>query len=250
MSSTSDPEPPDPGGFLDDDPSAEQRREILDALLKECADWMRNRCRHAAVPRDLDPGDLFQQTMVRLLRTSATADLANDGLRTWLGKLIDWAANDLARTRLRDGGDRIGPDEIDARCAEADLRACVANRADDDEIDAAFLERVGLTPHQIGVLLGECSGLDLTLREYARLVGRSYTAVRKDLERARRLLERWIGLTDEERRVFVTSRAHRSLSEAALRTGYPIAEFRAVLDTAQKKIYDALNERRVDPDVP
>jgi DNA-directed RNA polymerase specialized sigma24 family protein len=243
VSSTSDPEPPDPGDFLDDDPSTEHDREVIDALLERCADWMRDRARHAAVPRNLDPADVFQHTMVRLLRASVTVDLSNCGLKSWLGQLIDWSAQDLARERHHDGGERIGHDEFEARRVELDLRACTEDPLDGSGIDTAFLKRVGLTPHQIGVLLGECSRLDLTLREYARLVGRGYAAVRKDLERARRRMERWIGLSEEERRVFVAFRCHRSLNKAAHHVGCPIAEFRAVLDTAQKKIYEALNER-------
>ena len=206
MSFPKDPKPPDPGDHFGDDLPANDRTAIVDALLKECAEWLRGRCRQAATDHALDPDDVFQQTLERLLRSSVAVELDHRGLKTWLGKLVDWTTVDLMRQRRREGGERLPADEVEALLADADVRAC-SSEDDEGGLDAAFLGRFGLTPHQVGVLLEECSGVGLTLREYARLVGRSHAAVRKDQERARRLIERFIGLTVEERRVFVASRA-------------------------------------------
>ena len=115
-------------------------------------------------------------------------------------------------------------------------------------IDNRFLGRIGLTPHQVRIVLGECSGLDLSLRDYAHLVGRSYAAIRKDKQRALDRIERWVGLNPEERRVFIAFRLAGSVDEGARRTGHSRSEFSGLLDAAHKKVDDAFSERRVDPD--
>jgi hypothetical protein len=91
------------------------------------------------------------------------------------------------------GGERIAADEVDALIAEPDMQASRTASTAGSAVDAKLLDRIGLTRHQIHVVLSECSGLDLSLREYAHLVGRSYTAIRKDKERALDRIERWVG---------------------------------------------------------
>ena len=245
MTSTSSPEAPHVG----EDPRADDSRTIINALLTECAEWMRQRCRHVSRQYDLDPNDVFQLALERLLRSSHEADLTNDGLRTWLGRRIDWAAGELARKQRHDGGERLGPGEVDTRLEEADVRACHHDTVEIDGVDAKFLARIGLTPHQVGVLLGECGGLDLSMREYAQLTGLSYAAVRKHKQRALERLERWIGLTDDERRAYIASRTTTSTAEAARRARCPLPEYQALLDTAQKKVHDAFSERKAGSNV-
>jgi hypothetical protein len=179
-----------------------------------------------------------------------TADLTNDGIRTWLSRRIHWAASELARQRRHDGGERIAPDEVDALLAEADAQASRIAPTGGSALDAKLLDRIGLTRHQIHVVLSECSGLDLSLREYAHLAGRSYTAIRKDKERALDRIERWVGLNHEERRVFMAFRLAGSVEAGARRTGHSEAVFRGLLDSAHKKVDEALAGKRVHPDVP
>ena len=210
MASTSEPEPGDPEEDDDPDrPDADEHHAAIRALLATFADWMRDRSRRIARRHDLDADDVFQLTWLRLLRSRMTADLTNDGIRTWLARRIHWAASELARQRRHDGGERIAADEVDALIAEADMQASRTASTAGSAVDAKLLDRIGLTRHQIHVVLSECSGLDLSLREYAHLVGRSYTAIRKDKERALDRIERWVGLNHEERRVFMAFRARR-----------------------------------------
>lgn len=251
MASTSDREPADAAEDRDPDrPDADEHKAAIRELLTTFADWMRDLSRRIARRHDLDADDVFQLTWLRLLRSRMTADLTNDGIRTWLSRRIHWAASELARQRRHDGGERIAPDEVDALLAEADAQASRIAPTGGSALDAKLLDRIGLTRHQIHVVLSECSGLDLSLREYAHLAGRSYTAIRKDKERALDRIERWVGLNHEERRVFMAFRLAGSVEAGARRTGHSEAVFRGLLDSAHKKVDEALAGKRVHPDVP
>ena len=251
MASTSDHEPPDPDEDHDPDrPDADEHHAAIRALLATFTDWMRDRSRRIARRHDLDADDVFQLTWLRLLRSRMTADLTNDGIRTWLSRRIHWAASELARQRRHDGGERIAADEVDALIAEADMQASRTASTAGSAVDAKLLDRIGLTRHQIHVVLSECSGLDLSLREYAHLVGRSYTAIRKDKERALDRIERWVGLNHEERRAFMAFRLAGSVEAGARRTGHSEAVFRGLLDGAHRKVDEALAGTRIQSDVP
>ena len=246
MPSTRSVGPGDPGDHLDDTRPDRAHREAVRALLAQYTIWMRARCRLAAVQYDLDPDDVFQQTLVRLLRSSRTADLTDDGLLTWLGQGIDWTARDLVRKRGHDGGQRLG-DEVIIAILEA-----VPPESDDcgqGQVDASLLRRTGLTESQVQLLQIVCSGLDLPLRVIAHQVGRSYTAVRKDKQRAVEQLERWLALDPEERRVLIAFRETRSVSEGARQTGHTPSGFRILLDAASRKVNDAFTESEADSDV-
>lgn len=247
MSTTGEPERRDPGEYLDDDPPrADERRAAINALLATGVDWMRERSRRVARRYDLDADDILQLTWMRLLHSSTVVDLTNNGLRKWLGQRIDWAAKELARQRRHDGGERIDDEQLDVLLANADQQNTDAGPPA-TAIDNRFLGRIGLTQHQVRVVLGECSELDLSLRDYAHLVGRSYAAIRKDKQRALDRIERWVGLSPEERRVFIAFRIAGSVEEGARRTGHARAEFSGLLDAAHKKVDEAFTERRVDP---
>lgn len=237
----------DPGDHLDRHRREGAHRAAIDTLLLQYTDWMRTRCRIAAIRHDLDPDDVFQLTLERLLRSSRTADLTDDGLLTWLAHRIDWAAGDLVRKHGRDGGERPGDDAI------AILLDVAASPTDEvetaEEIDPALLRRAGLNENQVQILLIVCSGLDLPLRQVAHLVGRGPAAVRKDKQRAIDRIERWLALDPEERLVLSAFRETRSVSEGARRTGRPPAEFRRLLDAGSRKVNGALTESGVDSDV-
>jgi len=251
VASTSDHELPDPDEDRDPGrPDADEHKAAIRELLTTFADWMRDRSRRIARRHDLDADDVFQLTWLRLLRSRMTADLTNDGIRTWLSRRIHWAASELARQRRHDGGERIAPDEVDALLAEADAQASRTAPTGGSALDAKLLDRIGLTRHQIHVVLSECSGLDLSLREYAHLAGRSYTAIRKDKERALDRIERWVGLTHEERRVFMAFRLAGSVEAGARRTGHSEAVFRGLLDSAHKKVDEALAGKQIQSGVP
>lgn len=237
----------DPGDHLDRRRRESTHRAAVDTLLLQYTEWMRTRCRIAAIRHDLDPDDVFQLTLERLLRSSRTADLTDDGLLTWLARRIDWAAGDLIRKHGRDGGERPGDDAI---ATLLDIAASPAHEIEtEEEIDPALLRRAGLNENQVQILLIVCSGLDLPLRQVAHLVGRSPAAVRKDKQRAIDRIERWLALDPEERLVLAAFRETRSVSEGARRTGHPPAEFRRLLDAGSRKVNGAFTESGVDSDV-
>jgi DNA-directed RNA polymerase specialized sigma24 family protein len=249
VSATSEPERRDPGEYLDHDPPrADERRAAVNALLATFVDWMRDQSRRLARRYDLDGDDVFQHTWERLLHSSTVVDLSNKGVRKWLAQRIDWAAKELARQRRHDGGERIDDEQLDMLLVNADSEKSQADPPA-TAIDTGFLGRIGLTPHQVRVVLSECSELDLSLRDFAHLVGRSYAAIRKDKQRALDRIERWVGLNPEERRVFIAFRLAGSVDEGARRTGHTRSEFSGLLDAAHKKVDAAFTERRVDPDV-
>jgi DNA-directed RNA polymerase specialized sigma24 family protein len=220
-------------------PGSEEHRAAIRALLATSAHWMRDRCTRAAARYKLDAEDVLQVTWLRLLRSQAVADVTNDGLRTWLAQRIEWAASELVRQRRHDGGERMDGEEVDALLEQADARASHAQAADASSVDAGLLGRIGLNRHQVQVVLRECAGLEVSMREFAQLAGRSHAAMRKDRQRALERIERWVGLDPEERRVFTAYRVAGSVDAGARRTGHTPAQFRRLLDTAQRKVGDA-----------
>lgn len=242
--------PPDPGELLRRHaPRPDERKAVIDALLTECATWLRHRCTVPAAAYGLLAEDVFQQTLERLLKASTAVDTANKGLRTWLGKCVDWAALDLLERRRREGGVRLAPEALESaleHCAEA---SSADPASGDTVVDETFLSRLGLSRNQVQIVLNECSGPDLSLKEFARTVNRSYGAVRKDKERALDQIESWLGLSADEARAFIAFRAAGSVEKAAVRLGVTRSEFRGLLDNAHKKVDMSFTERRVDPDV-
>jgi RNA polymerase sigma factor (sigma-70 family) len=218
---------------------SEEHRAAIKALLSTSAHWMRDRATRAASRYKLDAEDVLQVTWLRLLRSRAVADLTNDGLRTWLAQRIEWAASELVRQRRHDGGERIDSDEVDALLEEADAQASRAQPGEASTVDASFLSKVGLNRHQVQVVLRECAGLEVSMREFAQLAGRSHAAMRKDRQRALDRIERWVGLDPEERRVFTAYRVTGSVDAGARRTRHTPAEFRRLLDTANRKVDEA-----------
>jgi DNA-directed RNA polymerase specialized sigma24 family protein len=230
------------------EPGSEEHRAAIKALLSTSAHWMRNRSRRAARRYKLEAEDILQVTWLRLLKSRAVADLTNDGLRTWLGQRIEWAASELARQRRHDGGVRIDTDEVDALLAEADAQAPRTEPPETSSVDASFLHRLGLNRHQVQVVLGDCSGLEVSLREFAALAGRSHAAIRKDKQRALARIERWMGLDPEERRVFTAFRVTGSVDAGARRTGHSPDRFRRLLNSANTKVDAAFTEGSTDTD--
>lgn len=217
-------------------PGSEEHRAAITALLATSARWMAKRSKRAAARYRLDAEDILQVTWLRLLRSQAVADLTNEGLRTWLGQRIEWAAHELAQKRRHDGGERIADDEV---VAALDAEASRTPPAEASTVDAGFLHRIGLNRHQMQVVLRECAGLEVSMREFASLAGRSHAAIRKDRQRAYDRIERWVGLDAEERRVFTAFRVAGSVDAGARRTGHEPAQFRRLLDTANRKVGDA-----------
>jgi DNA-directed RNA polymerase specialized sigma24 family protein len=232
------------------EPGSEEHRAAVKALLSSSAQWMRDRSRRAARRYKLEAEDILQVTWLRLLRSRTVADLTNDGLRTWLAQRIEWAASELARQRRHDGGERIDNDEVDALLAEADTHASGTQPAEASSVDAGFLQRVGLNRHQVQVVLGECSGLQVSLREFAGLAGRSHAAIRKDRQRALARIETWVGLDPEERRVFTAFRVTGSVDAGARRTGHTPAQFRRLLAAANTKVDAAFTGAPADGGTP
>ena len=218
------------------EPGSEEHHAAVRELLAGSARWMRRRSKRAAVRYKLDAEDILQVTWLRLLRSRTVADLTNEGLRTWLAQRIEWAASELARQRRHDGGEAIEGDRVEALLADADTQASRVPPAETSTVDAGLLERIGLNRHQVQVVLSECSGLEVSLREFASLAGRSHAAIRKDRQRAHDRIERWVDLDPEERRVFIAFRVAGSVAAGARRTGHDPAHFRRLLDTANRKV--------------
>ena len=229
------------------EPGSEEHRAAITALMSNSATWMRDRCRRAAGRYKLEAEDILQVTWLRLLRSRTVADLTNDGLRSWLAQRIEWAASELARQRKHEGGERIDSDQVEALLAEADAHASATPSAEASGVDARFLRRIGLNRHQVQVVLGECSGLEVSLREFAGLAGRSHAAIRKDRQRALARIERWVGLDPDERRVFTAYRVTGSVDAGARRTGHTPAQFRRLLALANAKVGAAFAGEPSDP---
>lgn len=218
------------------------RAHDIDELLAHCGAWMRQRARAAALRSGVDADDLFQTALERLLRSATTFDTSAPGLRTYLARIIDWVAVDLARashsrsaTVRERGSVAFVPEVPDRETSTDDFTAL------ESTVDQELLRRAGLNHQQVQILLNECRGPDLKLREFAELTGRSYATVRKDKARALRRIEEWIDLTDEERRAFVARRTFGSTSEAARRLGISVENLKKLVETADEKIRRAFS---------
>lgn len=227
---------------MDDD-----RGELIDALVADHGQWLVGRCAKAAAGRtELDAGDLYQQTIIRLLGASVAVDPGNGGLRTFLSRCVEWATSDLSDQRVRQGGDDISPERyrevLDSSTADQDV-------GPEEPLDHGLVAGARLNPHETRAVLNDCGEPGVSAKEFAHMVARSHPAVRKDKERGIAKLRRWLGLDETETRVFMAVRRHGSVPAAATHLRLPMAEVRVHLASAQQKIDRKFSERRVVPDV-
>lgn len=215
----------------DDNPAAER----VERLLEVQGDWLRRRVLRRARHYRLDGGDLCQQLMEGLLRRSTTVDERNPGVRSWLSVRIEYTAVDMVRAAGRSSP--AGPEELEMIEREAAARGrWPADPNTEITIDPQHLIKIGLTPHEAQTVAMHCTGVDMTLKEFAELVHRSYSAVRKELERGKRKIENLFGLTPAEAEVIRAWRKHGSVQEAARATRRSREDVVRNLEDAHKKI--------------
>ncbi|MDN5750980.1 MAG: hypothetical protein L0H64_21140 [Pseudonocardia sp.] len=225
------------------DPDPAERRVLVEAVLAAQAAWLYGRCQKAVATRPgIDAADVFQDAVKRLLLTRTEVDPARDGVRTFLGRCVDWAVHDLAAERERQGGVAISEEEFDSALESA--AADEPDTPDDGPLaDRELLVHIGLSANQIDTVLRDAQHPDLSWKEFALLVGRPYGAVRQDRKRALDKIETWLGLDAEERRAYAAHRRTGSVSHAADALHLPEPKCRALLQSAHLKIRLRLHPR-------
>ena len=232
----------------DDEPTASADRrpehELLELLLQDEGEWLRRKTRHTAMLYGVDADELFQETLLGLLRSTINVDPTQRGLRTWLNQLIRWRAADLSRRERLGRGIPMRLEDLDEELNLVVAAPHAPSSADELHEVADHqqrLQEIGLTRDQATTLAMRVSGFELPLKEFAKLVGRPYAKTRQDYSRGLRRVQDWIGLTPAEARALTESRRAVSVEHAAARLGLPVEEFRAILDQAHQKIHDALS---------
>jgi DNA-directed RNA polymerase specialized sigma24 family protein len=208
--------------------------ERIERLLTVQGEWLRCRVRSTARHFRLDADELCQELMLSMLRRSMTVDEGNRGVRTWLGSRVDWTAKDMLRRRGRD-------ETVEAADLEAIEHAMTARGPVPDSpglvtLDMKYLVELGLTTHEAQVVALRCTGVDMSLKDFAELVHRSYASVRKAYERGTRKIEELFGLTAEEVRVVREWRRHGTAAATAPHVNKSDDEVIQILEGAHKKI--------------
>jgi hypothetical protein len=104
-------------------------------------------------------------------------------------------------------------------------------------LDVYYLvERCHLTQNEARTVALRCSGVDMTFKEYAALVGRSHASVRKEYERGIRKIGASLGLTDDEHEIMRAMSRHGSTTAVAGVMGYCEEYVQYVASGAAKKI--------------
>lgn len=234
------PAPPrDPCSILRARRDAKRTTEAADhveELLQLQGAWLLRRVRAVADRFRLHPDDLYQEVMLRMLRSSVTVDAQNRGVRTWLSRLIENAAVDMIRVAKREVPvEAVDLDALD----QIDVDQCWPERQAGFElaVDVYHLvERCGLRLHEARAVALRCSGVDMTFKEYAALVGRSHAAVRKDYERGMRKIQVSLGLSSDEHEIMRAMVRHGSPAAVARVLGYPEDDVADIAARAAKKI--------------
>lgn len=224
------------------DPADSPAAERVDRLLAVQGAWLRTRVQRTARHFHLDPDELCQELMLGMLRRSTTVDETNNGVRSWLSVRVERTAIDLLRRRSRDTP--AGPEQFAA--IERDEAANGRWPADphaEITLDVNHLQRLGLTPHEAQTVALRCTGVDMTLKEFAELVDRSHASVRQEFARGTKKIENLFGLTAEEAEVIRAWRRHGSATDAARVVGRSGDDVVRILEGAQKKIDRVFDER-------
>lgn len=206
----------------------------IERLLEVQGAWLRCRVRSTAHRLRLDADELCQELMLSILRRSTTVDEGNKGVRTWLGSRIDWTAQDMLRRRGRE--ETVGPQDLEAIERDMAARCPMSESPGPATLDVKQLVQLGLTLHEAQVVALRCTGVDMSLKDFAELVHRSYASVRKELERGTRKIEDLFGLTAEEIVVVRAWRKHGSAAATAPHVNRSGDEVLSILEGAHKKI--------------
>lgn len=216
--------------------------ERVEKLLAVQGDWLRTRVRWAARRFRLDADELCQELMLGMLRRSTTVDETNAGVRTWLGVRVDRTAIELTRRHGRESSEspeRLGELERD----EANRGRWPADPHTEITLDVNHLKRLGLTHHEAQVVALRCTGVDMTLKEFAELVHRTHASVRQEFVRGIRKIENLFGLTAEEAQVIRAWQRHGTARDVGRSIGRTDEDVVRILEGAQKKIDRVFDEK-------
>jgi RNA polymerase sigma factor (sigma-70 family) len=235
-----DRDPPrDPRSILRERRRAQPSPEAADhveELLELQGAWLLRRVRAVANDYRLVTEDLYQEVVLRILRCSTAVDAQNRGVRTWLAKRVEFTALDMSRQKQRAAP--VAPFEVDAADqSDADGDCSGRQQNFDFVLDVYHLvERCHLTLNEARTVALRCSGVDMTFKEYATLVGRSHASIRKEYERGMRKVEASLGLNVDEHEIMRAMFRHGSPSAVAVVMGYSEEYVQYVASRAAKKI--------------
>ena len=215
-------------------PESNPAAERIERLLEVQGGWLRVRVRSTAHHFRLDPDELCQELMLSMLRRSTTVDEGNRGVRSWLGSRVDWTAQDMLRRRGRE--ETVGAADLEAIEHDMARRRPPPDPPGPMTLDMKHLVEWGLTPHEAQVVALRCTGVDMPMKDFAELVQRSYSSVRKEYERGTRKIEELFGLTAEEVLVVRAWRKHGTAAAAAPHVNRSNDEVIQIVEGVHKKI--------------
>jgi RNA polymerase sigma factor (sigma-70 family) len=247
------PREPLPGG---DHCQSTANVDLVEDLMKSTGGWLYSKARKVAARYKLDPDDLMQELMLSLLRRRATLDDTHAGLYSWLNERIHWTAYDMLRRTKRDRETPTSPENLSAaldvridRTPSVSYLGTLAPPGYDPTetaLSAKDLRTPGLSANEAQTVMLIWYGYDLLLKDFANLVGRSPSAIRKEKERGLRKISNQFGLTDQEFSVFTAWRACGSTSAAARNINMTDSDVLRIVRDAHKKIH-AVFDRRLSP---
>lgn len=203
----------------------------LRALAVEERVWMKAMVARIARAHRVDRDDLLQELQLSLLDCDSI-DRGRSEVRGWLTRRAQWRAADLLR---RDRPDRTRPIPPDEAAAAAD-RVVAEPEVPDPTWTVERLGRLRLSRDEAQVVLLICWGFDVSLRDFAELVERSYAKTRQDKFRGLRKIEELFDLEPEERAAFIALREYGTLTAAAVRLALPEDTVRDLVRRAEHKI--------------
>lgn len=212
----------------------------LRALSETERSWLEAMVRQTARTYRVDRDDLLQNLQVSLLECE-TIDRGRREVRAWLRRRAQWKAADMLR---RDRPSRTSSVPLDE--AVSALPA-PAPTGPDPEWDVDRLGAFRLSRDEAQVVLLTCWGFDVSLRDFAELVERSYATTRQHKVRGLRKIEDLFDLRPAERAAFIAYREFGTHAAAAVRLGMPEDRLRDLVRCAENKITRTLGNVP-DPD--
>lgn len=209
--------------------------------------WMKAMVTQTARTYRVDPDDLLQDLRVSLLE----CDIIDQGRREvhgWLRQRTQWKAADLLRRGRPSRTSSVPLDEVVPELPAPEPRG------PDPDWDVERLGSFRLSRDEAQVVLLTCWGFDVSLRDFAELVGRGYPATRQSKVRGLRKIEELFDLRPAERAAFIAYREYNTHAAAAVRLGMTEARLRELVRCAENKINRTLgnvpeHERRDASDV-
>ncbi len=229
------PEPDEPDTPVSDPREARARHHAatgesagtayLRALSDEERRWMTAMVAGVAREHGVDADDVLQDLQLSLLRCTSI-DTGRSGVRGWLRQRARWRALDLRR---REG---TPPDELD----EQDAGPAPPPTGPDHEWTTERLQALELNKNEAQAVLLLLWGLDIPLRDFAQLVGRSAVQARQDRSRGLGRIRKLFDLSAEEHQALTASRQHVSIAAAAADLGLAEADLRRLVRSAEERI--------------